>query len=62
MAYTNELDPLTMSATLYAKTWEDLEIALDEIKRRVSDGFTSGSDCNESSSYSFDISTQSPDN
>ena len=37
------------------ETAGDLEIALDEIKKKVEQGFLSGFDGNDSGNYEFDI-------
>ena len=37
------------------KTAADLTIALDEIKKKVEQGFLSGFDSNDSGNYEFDI-------
>ena len=37
------------------KTESDMTIALDEVKRKVEQGFLSGFDSNDSGSYTFDI-------
>ena len=35
-------------------TFEDIDIALQEVKIKISEGYTSGFDENESGSYSFE--------
>jgi len=36
--------------------WSDLEVALDEVKRRIGEEYTSGHESNSSGSYSFNVS------
>jgi len=44
-----------LSVKVNGKTAADLAIALDEVKRKVEQGFLSGFDSNDSGNYEFDI-------
>ena len=44
-----------LEVTISCKTESDLTIALDEVKRKVEQGFLSGFDSNDSGSYTFEI-------
>lgn len=46
---------LTLQTKIEGKTTNDLLLALDEMREKVSQGFTSGFDRNESSNYNFEI-------
>lgn len=46
---------LTLSINIDGKTVGDLELALDEIKNSVAQGYTRGFDRNETGSYSFSV-------
>jgi len=41
--------------TIVANTEEDIIIALEEVMRKVSEGYTSGMDSGETGSYDFNI-------
>jgi len=43
----------TCKIEVEGETIEDLDIAIDEVKRLLSEGFFSGFDSNDSGSYSF---------
>jgi hypothetical protein len=44
-----------LSLTIKGDTVEDVELAMAEVSRLLSDGFTSGFDSNESGSYEFTV-------
>ena len=44
-----------LEITISGKTESDLTIALDEVRRKVEEGFLSGFDSNDSGSYTFEI-------
>jgi hypothetical protein len=44
-----------LSIKVNGKTAADLTIALDEVKKKVEQGFLSGFDSNDSGDYEFDI-------
>jgi len=46
--------PLTLKVEATGATNDDLLIALDEVKRLISEGFRSGFDSNESGSFDFE--------
>ena len=46
-----------LSLTIKGDTEEDLWLAMFEILKLISDGFTSGSGSNESDSYSFTVAS-----
>jgi len=48
--------PLTLKVEATGATDDDLLIALDEVKRLISEGFSSGFGSNESGSFSFEYS------
>lgn len=45
----------TCTIELEGETTEDLEIAIDEVKRLLSEGYFSGFNSNENGSYSFSM-------
>jgi hypothetical protein len=45
--------PLTLAVSATGATEDDLIMALDEVKRLVSEGFSSGFGSNESGSFDF---------
>jgi uncharacterized UPF0160 family protein len=44
-----------LEITITGKTESDLSIALDEVRRRIEQGFLSGFDSNDNGSYTFEI-------
>lgn len=44
---------LVVTATITGKTTGDLDLALDELKRLLSEGYTSGANSNDSGGYQF---------
>ncbi|MCR8994609.1 hypothetical protein [Brevibacillus laterosporus] len=46
---------LQVNIELNGKTMSDIEDALEEAKRKISEGFGSGFDSNDSGSYSFQV-------
>ena len=51
---------LKLKVEAEGKTEGDLTIALDEVKKKVEEGFTSGQDSNDASNYFFDVSGDKP--
>jgi hypothetical protein len=50
---------LTVTIKLTGKTACDIELAIDEVKRLLSDGYLSGRNENDCGSYSFDVAERS---
>lgn len=47
---------LNLSVTSEGKTTAELKIALEEVIKKIQEGYTSGSDSNDDGRYHFDIS------
>lgn len=47
--------PMELSITISGRTISDLEYAIDEVKRLVSQGYMSGFDSNDDGEYSFQL-------
>ena len=48
---------LELRISIKGQTEDDLQIGLDEIKKLINGGFTSGFDMNESGNYKFEITS-----
>lgn len=47
-----------LAIQVYGNDEEDLQLALEEVTRLVSEGFTSGTDRNETGSFAFTITEE----
>jgi len=47
---------LTATIELHGETETDIELALDEVRRLVGEGFTSGHNSNDTGKFTFNIS------
>lgn len=52
---------MLLNITIEGDSTSDLEMALDEVRRLLAQGCTSGNNSNDTGRFSFDVSGENPD-